>query len=451
MTIIYPHNQSILNILKPLQAKGNYNRLLHYCISMATDEGILLHNLLTKEMVLLTKVEYANVYENMYLRDHWFVVPEDCNDKEYADLVKWVLRTKRPKTENIMGYTIFTTTDCNARCFYCFEMGRSRIPMSCETAEKLVQYIKNHSGGNKVSIRWFGGEPLYNAEAIDVICNGLRAEGVEFKSTMVSNGYLFDADVVRKAADVWNLKHVQITLDGTEAVYNKVKAFVYKQGSAYQRVMESIAHLVDAEITVTIRLNMDMHNAENLLELVDELGQRFGKIKYLRVYAHHLFKGNEAMANIYTTEEWALREEAMILLEERIQKNGFLGRHGLEKNLRLNHCMADSGHSVTILPNGEIGLCEHFSESEFIGHIDREGFDQAVVDSWKERIPEIPECAECFYYPQCMQLKKCASGSVCFEHLRRERRRKVERQMLNEYNMWKNRETAEQAEEDATC
>ena len=50
-----------------------------------------------------------------------------------------------------------------------------------------------------------------------------------------------------------------------------------------------------------------------------------------------------------------------------------------------------------------------------------------------------------------MQLKKCASGSVCFEHLRRERRRQVERQMLNEYNMWKNRETAELAEEDATC
>ena len=115
--------------------------------------------------------------------------------------------------------------------------------------------------------------------------------------------------------------------------------------------------------------------------------------------------------------------------------------------------MADSGRSVTILPNGEIGLCEHFSESEFIGDIDREGFDQAVVDSWKERIPEIPECAECFYYPQCLQLKKCASGSVCFEQLRRERRRQVERQMLNEYRMWKNRETveAEAADENALC
>ena len=26
------------------------------------------------------------------------------------------------------------------------------------------------------------------------------------------------------------------------------------------------------------------------------------------------------------------------------------------------------------------------------------------------RIPEIPECETCFYYPACVTLKKCASG-----------------------------------------
>lgn len=105
--------------------------------------------------------------------------------------------------------------------------------------------------------------------------------------------------------------------------------------------------------------------------------------------------------------------------------------------------MADSGKAVTILPGGEIGLCEHYSESEFIGHIGREGFDQAVVNSWKERIPEIPECAECFYYPDCLQLKKCASGSVCFEHLRREKRRQTEREMIAEYRKWKSQDISE--------
>ena len=99
--------------------------------------------------------------------------------------------------------------------------------------------------------------------------------------------------------------------------------------------------------------------------------------------------------------------------------------------------MADSGNAVTILPNGEIGLCEHFSETEFIGHIDRKGFDQSVVNSWKERTPEIPECATCFYYPECVQLKKCPNTCICFEHRRRELRRKTEQEMPNEYHRWK--------------
>ena len=443
MKIISTANQSILAVLKSMKPVGNYSRFLQYCLVVTSDDGVLLHNLLTKELVLLPDTEYVNVIDNKYLQEHWFVVPEGCNDKEYADLVKWVLQTKKPKREDITGYTIFTTTDCNARCFYCFELGRSRIPMSCETAEKVVQYIKNHCGGKKVSIKWFGGEPLYNAEVIDTICSGLRSEGVEFKSAMFSNGYLFDADTVRKAVEEWNLKRVQITLDGTEAVYNKVKAFIYKQGSAYERVMQSIAYLLDAEITVTIRLNMDMHNAENLLELVDELGQRFGGNKYLRVYAHHLFKGNEAMADTHTAEEWAVREEAMLRLEACIEKNGLAIKRRIQKAPKLNHCMADSGKSVTILPTGDIGLCEHFSEDEFIGHIDREGFDQDVVASWKERIPEIPECAECFYYPSCVQLKKCASGSVCFDVLRREHYRKTVQAMLNEYEAWKTNNNTE--------
>lgn len=451
MKILSPTSNSVLGILKRFKRDNSNAHLLQYCAALPVDDGVLLYNLLTKELVLLSKGEYAHICDNDYLREHWFVVPADCNDKEYADLVKWVLQAKQPKTQEITGYTIFPTTDCNARCFYCFELGRSRIPMNEETAHKVANYIAGHCGGEKVKLSWFGGEPLFNKQAIDIICKDLEEKRIEYKSSMISNGYLFDIETVKTAVEKWNLKRVQITLDGTENVYNKVKAYIYKEGSPYQTVMENIGHLLDAGVSVSIRLNMDMHNAENLLELVEDLAERFREKKGLTVYAHHLFKGDQPMADLHSYEEWEKRDAAMIRLEEKIAACGLASRGGISKKPKTNFCMADSGKSVTILPNGEIGLCEHFSESEFIGHIDREGFDQAVVDSWKERIPEIPECAECFYYPQCLQLKKCASGSVCFEHLRRERRRQVERQMLNEYNMWKNRETAEQAEEDATC
>jgi len=451
MKIISEACESILKIIARFQGNTAHSRMMHYCAETVTEDGILLYNLLTKELLLLTEEEYENRMENSYLKAHWFVVPEGTNEKELADLVKWVLKNKQKKNPPITGYTIFPTTDCNARCFYCFELGRSRIPMTEETAHKVAAYIAGHCGGEKVSISWFGGEPLYNRAVIDIICNDLREKGVAYTSRAISNGYLFDRETVQNAVENWNLKRVQITLDGTEAVYNKVKAFIYKNTNPYHTVLENIGHLLDGGVAVQIRLNMDMHNADNLLELVEELGQRFAGKKGLHVYAHHLFKGNEPMADLHSYEEWEKRDGAMIRLEEKIESCGLASGGGISKKPKTNFCMADSGRSVTILPNGEIGLCEHFSEEEFIGHIDREGFDQAVVDSWKERIPEIPECAECFYYPECMQLKKCASGSVCFEQLRRERRRKTERQMLNEYRMWKNRETAEQTDEDAVC
>lgn len=424
---------------------------MHYCVEEPTEDGHLLFNFLTHELLLLSEEEWQSRFENDYLQKHWFVVPEACKDREYADLVRWVLKNKQKKNRPITGYTVFTTTDCNARCFYCFELGRSRIPMSEETAHKVAGYIADHCGGEKVSISWFGGEPLYNKPAIDIITAGLREKGIEFTSRAISNGYLFDKDTVQNAVENWNLKRVQITLDGTETVYNKVKAYIYKQGSPYETVMENIGHLLDAGVQVVIRLNMDMHNAENLLELVEELGHRFENKSGLLVYAHHLFKGNEPMAEIHTEAEWAERDAAMCRLNEKIDQLGLAASRGISRKPKLNYCMADSGTAVTILPDGNIGLCEHFSEDEFIGHIDREGFDKAVVNSWKERIPEIPECETCFYYPSCMTLKKCASGSVCYPLRREEYLRKTRKEMLTEYLRWKNAEQTEENEETADC
>ena len=169
MQIISPASEAVLKILKQFKSGGAIYRPLDYCVEQPVEGGMLLFNLLTRELVLLTAEEYAHRDGLAELKERWFLVPEDANEKEYADLVKWVLSNRQKKTKNITGYTIFPTTDCNARCFYCFELGRSRIPMNNETAQKTARYIKAHCGGETVSIRWFGGEPLFNQAAIHTI------------------------------------------------------------------------------------------------------------------------------------------------------------------------------------------------------------------------------------------------------------------------------------------
>ena len=450
MEVISAASESVLKILKGVTSSESPNKWQNYCIDNSTEAGHLVFNLLTRQLIYLTEGEWENLLEKRFLQKN-VATSENCNDKEFADLVRWVLSNKQKETKRTTGYTIFPTTDCNARCFYCFELGRSHMPMTKETAEKTACYIKDHCGGQKVSLAWFGGEPLYNREAIETICDILKKENVEFQSSAVSNGYLFVKETVETAVRDWHLKSVQITLDGTEETYNRVKAFVYKGVNPYQTVMENIGHLLDAGVRVQIRLNMDLYNAEDLMKLVEELAERFGGRKGIHVYAHHIFKGNEAMADSHTEEEWEERTQAMIHLEDKIRECGLESKAGISKHIKLNHCMADSGRSVTILPDGHIGLCEHFSEDEFIGHIDQEGFDEDVVKSWKARSPELPECAECVLYPECIQLKKCPNDGKCFPALREERIRKIKRQMLNEYERWKSQQNAEEMDEDELC
>ncbi len=389
MKIIAPANDGVLKILNRFLKTDFSGRLMKYCVAEPVQEGVLLFNMLTREMVLLTPEEYANATELDYLRQRWFVVPEQLDEKECMDFVRLVLKSNN-KGKEIIAYTIFTTTDCNARCFYCFELGRSRIPMSEDVARKTADYIVNHCGGKRVHLSWFGGEPLMNPVAIDIICDRLHQENIEFGSFMYTNGYLFDDAMVEKAATKWNLKRLQITLDGTETVYNRIKAFVYREGNPYQTVLDNIRRLVDRSIQVSIRLNMDLHNAEDLLKLADELAQRFAGTENLSIYAYHLFKGSTANADLHTEEEWRKRSEAMRRLEERLMVGGLMRERAINPKVKLNHCKADAGNGITVLPDGNIGLCDLYSETEFIGHLDREGFDAETVASWHRRFRNAP-------------------------------------------------------------
>lgn len=433
---------------KPKRSDGG-SRLAKYCVPLQIEEGVLLFNVLTREMLLLTFAEYDAVLFSDYLREHWFTISEEQNEKELTELVRWVLASLRREPKHITQYTILTTTDCNARCFYCYERGCARITMHPEIADKIVDYIQNHCGGNTVKIGWFGGEPLMNFPVIDRICDGLRSREIDFKSHMVSNGYLFDDELIAKASHWWNLKEVQVTLDGTEAVYNRSKAFIYKEGSPYRTVTENIHRLLNAGISVVIRLNMDLNNADNLMELARELAERFGGQKRLRIYAHLLFDTEETGTCRYTPSQWSQLYDALRRLEEFLYDQGLAAAsfQRLRRELPLSHCMADNGKSVVILPDGHLGLCEHYADSEFFGHIDSAKRDEGMIASWRERCDPIAECGECFYYPECTELKKCTGRLECSEHVRLARRRDTEWAMRNEYRQWCIKKAVDQSKE----
>ncbi|MBQ7415594.1 MAG: radical SAM protein [Oscillospiraceae bacterium] len=431
-------NQSILNILGKAKESNCGYRFMHYAVAEQVEDGVLLFHTLTREMLLLTQEEYDHALELPYLRQHWFVVPENFDDKKQVDIVRWLQKTMNKEAETIDSYTIYTTSDCNARCFYCFELGRPRIPMSDEIALKTAQYIKSHRGTKPVNLRWFGGEPLYNDRAIDIICEYLRKENIPYTSRMISNGYLFDDAMVAKAKDLWKLYRVQISLDGPEEVYNRCKAFIYREGSAYKIVNDNIQRLLDNKIIVVVRLNMDFHNIEDLNTLSDELADRFGKCPGFFVYVRLIIDEKTAWDTRYTTEQWTQLYQAKADLEEKLTKLGVYSSRSprLSKYLGHIHCMVENSNCIVVAPDGNLGVCEHYSEEGLIGNLDSDTLDQTVINTWRQRCDDVPECKTCFYYPQCIRLKKCPYQCPCIELEREAFRRKTGLAMVNEYRLW---------------
>ena len=431
MQIIIPTTSTFEQIVGPQKrTDGQRYRLMIYVVQQPVADGLLLYNTLTCSLVLLTPDETADITAQQELIDRWFLVPQAHDDQKLCRQVRQMAALLKPAAKTITGYTILTTTGCNARCFYCFEKGTKPVTMTAETASKVVRYILAHRGDEKVKISWFGGEPLVNTKAIDQISTELSQQGVPFRSRMTSNGYLFDADKVQRAKDLWQLQQVQITLDGTEQTYNRVKAYVHQGVNAFERVLQNIAMLTAAGIHVIIRLNVDKHNIGEMAELVQLLHQRFGTNEHLSIYSHELF-GERAPED--NAELFAQQTQ----LAQQIAACGYKNhKRGLQKDINLNHCMADGDGSVVIAPDGNLGKCEHYIDSEFFGHIDHEERDKAILRKFKERRADIEACATCPYYPQCYRLVMCADDFGCTPENQREHLHKMKKGMKNEYERY---------------
>lgn len=391
-----------------------------FCYEVEVEGKRLFYNTLTKECLFID-VNDNEDYVKRELIKKWFYVPNEFDELKFVDDIRDVLNYTLCQTNGIKGYTILPTTDCNARCFYCFEAKSQKITMSDEIANKVVEYIyRSHcKEANELDIVWFGGEPLYNQNAIDIICTGLKEKNVGYKSIMISNGYLFDKPTIEKAKELWNLHKVQITLDGTEKIYNKVKAYKNKDKNAYERVLNNIGDLLDSAIKVTIRLNIDAYNMNDVKLLVDELAYRYKGKKGLSVYSHTLFEDVDR-CNFKRTNE---RRKEICDFQRELEKDIVsLGLdsypYTIKSEFMTHFCMADSLNSIVILPDGHLTKCESCLDGNYVGTIDDDKLNDDMFAYYGARYEKLEECKTCLLYPECIRLKVCHEAEICHKEFR---------------------------------
>lgn len=443
MKILNNANSQVMAILReqPLLDNVNY-RLLTNCLVENVDGGKVIRNGLTRSVIWLSDYEFEHMFDLdkyeqfLYLYKFYFLVPDDFEELKIIDEVREHFKPVRDKTwlDHPNSFTILTTSKCNARCSYCYEMHtKKKHHMTEETAYKIVKYITSVAPKNQqLKIHWFGGEPLFNKKVIDIIINGIRQAGFNYYCTFTSNGYLFDEETVQQAKNIWNTQFAQITIDGTESVYNKTKNYIYKNVNPYKKVLYNISNLLNNGIAVSVRMNIDNFNGENLQELVKELHSKFGNHPKLQFYCYPVF---ENAFYSRTEEERDGVFEKLYALEKVMEELGYYRGDGFRPYLASIQCMADSGGSVMISPDGDLGTCEHCTDYDFWSHIDnpkKKNWD--VIKGWEQYEKPIDICQTCPLFGDCIRPSKCEEMSKCDFRYKKWKIRKAKRGLLDFYN-----------------
>lgn len=378
----------------------------NFVIVINEECGQLFHSCLTGELVEVT--DRSEAYQ--YLISHWFLVGHRIDEKSMAYKIKRLMRCWSNHLEK--GYKtieIVTTTKCNARCYYCYEQSFKPMTMSKETANRAVDFIFDHIFNKTIRIKWYGGEPLMNIPVIDIISKGLLNKGISITSTMISNGLLFSEEVIKKAKNIWHLLNARITLDGTAHFYNKTKRYMSCPKNAFQLVLNNIDNLLNNGISVTIRLNVEIDNMEDVKDLLHFLCEKYRGYKNLDFMIRPLnnTNSNKEIESFGDIRNYIL--ELIMLMKSQLVEDGFSVNCGKLSGMTFSTCAADSGKYVLIKPNGELAYCSTDFDTKAYGSIYDESKPILCPQLSKYPCEKGHICGTCPIYPLCNPSRLCPS------------------------------------------
>ena len=387
------------------------NSVFNYIVQ--NDDGILVFNTLMNVLIFTDKENRAYFTDKPFRTPHnedidflinnRLLVPQETDETklylEFHDL----MRTIEDAKQGIERYNILTTTNCNARCFYCYEEGIRQESMSPETALDVARYIaQTRAKSGRTYLRWYGGEPLVNSKVIDTISSAMVENDIPFYSTISTNGYLIDDETIEKATGLWNVKKIRIPMDGMEAEHNRRKNFKNNKDDAFRKTMDNIQRVVDSGITMTVRLNIDADNIDSITELAHYLTEKYEGNPEFNMYVRCLF------SEISIEKHRTNRAYVEKLLGKKKEIEAYLRMHRIfdwQKlapiGFRTYCCAANNPNMVTVVPNGNLCSCEcHCFDDAHWGNIYQGIIDRDEYDAWiKNEMQE--KCAGCVFLPEC--------------------------------------------------
>jgi uncharacterized protein len=204
------------------------------------------------------------------LRRGSIIVPDELD--EVAALRVRSNRARFDRTT--FGLTILPTLDCNFRCTYCYET-RKRSRMTTETADAVLALAeKSLSGISRLSVTWYGGEPLLERETVLKTQGAIRRLAQEakvpVKTLIVTNGYLLTEETARELKEL-GVGSAQVTIDGPKEVHDRRRSLANGDGT-YDVIVRNITRASE-HLGIGLRINVDRGNSSAVADWLPELSR----------------------------------------------------------------------------------------------------------------------------------------------------------------------------------
>ena len=292
------------------------------------------------------------------------------------------------------------TMNCNFKCWYCYETHIKDSKMDQQTIVNTLTHVRNVLNEKKklerLSIGWFGGEPLlyYKKVVLPILESTYEMaveKGIEFTSGMTTNGLLINQEVI-ETAKKYGLTFFQITLDGNRDRHNKVR-FISEERGSYDEIVANIIALARAGLTVLVRLNCSADTLPGIKDVADDfLPVEQEAKRFLKFDFHSVWQEDMDLSDILYDTRVYFREK------------GFIVQSGSLNSLK-DSCYGDHRNHATVNYNGEVFKCtaRDFTTKNSEGLLGGDGlitwnekFEKRLSIKFKNK-----PCLECAILPIC--------------------------------------------------
>ena len=159
-----------------------------------------------------------------------------------------------------VSLTICPTMACNFDCPYCFSThhGKEMSPEVQDDVVSLAQRMLDVSGAQRLSVTWFGGEPLLAPRVIESLSSRLiscvEQRGGTYGASIITNGYLLTQEVADMLAAA-GIQHAQVTVDGVGPTHDATRHLA-GGGPTFDRI---VANLRDTKLAFHVHVRCNVH------------------------------------------------------------------------------------------------------------------------------------------------------------------------------------------------